>query len=41
MELSQEAGWTLYDPTAEYERMKVPKTLWAKSALNENYGVRC
>ena len=39
-ELTREAGWTVYDPTAEYERMEVPKALWTKSSLNENYGVR-
>ncbi|XP_066935132.1 myotubularin-related protein 6-like [Clytia hemisphaerica] len=37
IELTQEAGWTLYDPIAEYDRMEVPKSLWTRSKLNENY----
>ena len=36
---SQEAGWNLYDPLTEFQRMEVPKSLWAPSSLNEKYEV--
>jgi len=39
IDLIQEAGWTLYDPSTEFQRMEVPKSLWAQSTLNENYEV--
>lgn len=36
-DLTREAGWFLYDPVAEFQRMEVPKALWTKSSLNEKY----
>jgi len=36
-ELSQDAGWGIYDCLAEYKRMEVPKELWLPTKLNKDY----
>jgi len=36
-ELTQVAGWALYDATVEFGRQEVPAELWARSKLNLEY----
>lgn len=39
-EVSQSAGWVLYDPSLEFGRMEIPPNTWKMSDINEEFKVK-